>query len=147
MQMGIIEILINILFSTGAMVGFFYIYKKTHLSMALLAGTLSYVEMIFRTFLYNHSTIMQGIDTLMIPELIIMIYFMIYIWRDGFKWIPIMILTLFIGYGLLMSVGHTFYGEIGVGFMLILMIWVSQSKRPCSVNPWECRKCNDECSR
>lgn len=141
--MGPIEIIINIIFSTGAMVGFFYIFKKTHLIMALLAGTLSYVEMIFRTFLYNHTIIMQGIDLLMIPELIIMIYFTIYIWREGFRWLPVMILTLFTGYVLLMSIGHVFYGEIGVGFMLMLMVWVSQSKRPCTVNPWECRKCNE----
>jgi hypothetical protein len=142
MQMGIIEIIINIIFSTGAMVGFFYIYKKTHLIMALLAGTLSYVEMIFRTFLNTYPTAMQGIDLLMIPELIIMIYFTVYIWREGFKWLPIMILILFTGYLLLMSVGHIFYGEIGVGFMLMLMVWVSQSKRPCSINPWECKECN-----
>jgi hypothetical protein len=145
--MGITEIIINIIFSTGAMVGFFYIFKKTHLYMALAAGTLSYIEMIFRTFLHNQAIAMQGVDLLMVPELIIMIYFVIYIWREGFKWLPLMILTLFTGYILLMSIGHVFYGEIGVGFMLMLMVWVSQSKRPCSVNPWECRKCNDGCSR
>jgi hypothetical protein len=38
------------------------------------------------------------------------------------------------------SIGHQFYGDIGIMFALILMIWVSRSPIRCKVNPFECEK-------
>lgn len=136
-----IEILINIIFSTGSMIGFFYVYKKTLYIAALICGINSYIELIYRTFMGQIPIITHGLDLMIIPETILMIYFAYIIYKDGFRYIPIMIAVLFLNFLLLSIIGHKFYGEIGIGFMLILIIWVSQSSHPCKVNPWSCRHC------
>lgn len=137
--MGIVEILINIIFSTVSMIGMFYIYKQTHLWPALLGGVLSYTELLCRTFMGQFPIIIQGLNILVIPEILIMIYFLYHINKEGFTYLTIMTLTLLIGYILLLFIHHPFYGEVGLGFTFILLIWTSQSKHPCKVNPWACR--------
>ncbi len=134
-----IEIIINILFSSISMLGFFYIYKQTYLNMALLAGTLSYLELAFRTLLGQYPIVIQGLNLLFIPEITIMIYFTILIYKDGNKLLPIMIIAMLIAYILLTMINHSFYGEVGLAFVLICMIWTSETTRTCQVNPWQCK--------
>lgn len=137
--MDVTEIIINIIFSTCSMISFFYIYKKTQLWPALLAGALSYTELLFRTFMGQYPLVVQGLNLLVIPELFIMIYFLIYMYIDGFKWLTLLTIVLFSGYILLLVIGHSFYGDTGLIFMLILLVWTGQSNRPCTINPWECK--------
>ena len=135
--MDAIYIILNLMFSTASALIFFYIYKRTHLYVMLLAGTLSYIELLFRTFLTNITIQLIPIDYLIIPEMIIMLYMAWYIYKDGFKWIPIGILTTILATILLVIVNHEFFGDIGVIFGMLMLLWLTQSTRPCTLNPFE----------
>jgi hypothetical protein len=143
------EIVLNILYSGLASVAFFYVYKKSKLIVMLLAGILTYIELLARVLNISYSPLIgiQGINILMIPELLILIYMIWYTWRDGFNWIPVMITGLLSTFLILIGIGHTFYGDIGVMFGLICIIWVNQSCTPCNINPFECNKIDaDRCN-
>lgn len=134
------EILINIIFSTTTFIAFFYIYKQTHLNIMLLAGAITYFEMLTRIFLIEYNPILgiPGINLLMLPELFILIYMVYYIYKDGFPYIALMIIAMIGAFLSLISIGHIFYGDLGIIFSLILLIWVAYSKKPCNINPWKC---------
>lgn len=133
------EIILNLVFSILASIAFFYAYKKTHLLVMLIAGGMTYFELLIRLFMEN-TIMIQGLNILLIPEVIIILYMAYYTYKDGFKWIPLMLIALLATFGALLSIGHTFYGDIGVMFGLIMIIWVNQSTHPCSINPWECKR-------
>ena len=135
------EIILNIMFSALASIAFFYVYKKTHLHLMLFAGAITYIELLCRLFISQIPYVSQYTQLLLIPETIIIIYMIYYTYKDGFKWIPAMMIGLLITFALLISIDHTFYGDLGVMFSLILIIWVSQSKKPCTIDPFNCRKC------
>lgn len=139
-------IIVNLIFSSCSMLAFYYIYKKTHLNVALLGAVMCYIELLIRTIFFNNPVIIGKLSLLNVPEIGIMLYFIIVTYYEGFRWIPGMITVVMIAYALLSNIGHTFHGEIGAMLALILIIWVSQSKRPCSINPWEC-KSHDRCNK
>jgi hypothetical protein len=144
------EIVLNIVFSGLASVAFFYVYKKSKLIIMLLAGILTYIELLIRLFGIDYTPLihMQGLDLLMLPEILIIIYMIYYTWKDGFTYIPIMLFGLISTFFVMISMGHTFYGDIGVMFGLISIIWVNQSCTPCNVNPFECNKISsDRCNQ
>lgn len=133
------EIILNLVFSVLASIAFFYTYKKSHLWVMLVAGGMTYFELLIRLFMAN-TIMLQGINLLLIPETIIIIYMIWFTYKDGFKWIPLMLIGLLITFATLISIGHTFYGDLGVMFGLIMIIWINQSTHPCSINPWACRR-------
>jgi hypothetical protein len=106
----------------------------------LIAGGMTYFELLVRLFMENSPIMMNGLNLLLIPETLIIIYMAYYTYRDGFRWIPLMLMALLITFLMMISIGHTFYGDLGIMFGLIMIIWVNQSTHPCSINPWECRK-------
>lgn len=136
----IAEIILNVTFSTLACIAFFYVYKKSHLIVMLLAGAITYFELLCRLFLQSIPIAQTGINLLVLPEIAIIIYMAWYTFKDGFKWIPAMCLLLIVTFTLLMNIGHTFYGDLGVMFGLIMIIWVNQSTQPCDIDPFECNK-------
>lgn len=135
------------MFSGLASAAFFYVYKKSHLLVMLLAGIITYLELLCRLFLVNSPTTSFGLQLFMIPELLIILYMIYYTWRDGFNLIPIMIIGLISTFLIMISIGHVFYGDLGVLFGLIMIIWVNQSVTPCNVNPFECSKHNTDADR
>lgn len=135
------EVILNIFFSATASIAFFYIYKKTHMNIMLLAGGITYFELLCRLFMSTIPTATTTLNYLMIPEIAIILYMIYYTWHDGFTIIPLMLIGLLSSFTLLLSIGHTFYGDIGIMFSLILIIWVSQSQKPCTIDPFNCRKC------
>jgi hypothetical protein len=133
------EIILNICFSVGASIAFFYVYKKTKLLSMLVAGGITYFELLIRLFMEQAPIMMQGINLLLIPEVAIIIYMAYYTYRDGFKYIPLMLIVLLISFFSMMSIGHKFYGDIGIMFGLIMIIWVNVSSYPCKTDPWNCQ--------
>jgi hypothetical protein len=133
------EIILNIGFSILASIAFFYTYKKSQLMAMLIAGMMTYFELLIRLFMAN-TIMIQGINLLLIPEIFIIIYMIWFTYQDGFKWIPLMLIGLLVSFSMLISIGHQFYGDLGVMFGLIMIIWVNQSTHPCSINPWACTK-------
>lgn len=134
------EMILNISFSIGASIVFFYVYKKTRLYSMLIAGGITYFELLCRLFMQDIPIMNTGINLLVVPEILIILYMAYYIWNDGFKWIPMMLIVLIISFLCLASIGHTFYGDIGIMFGLIMIIWANQSTHPCDIDPWECNK-------
>jgi hypothetical protein len=142
------EIILNIMFSGLASIAFFYVYKKTHLYAMLAAGAITYFELLTRLFAENIPTFILTNNLLIIPETIIIIYMLIYVLKEGFRWIPLMLVGLLVTFLILLSIGHTFYGDVGAIFGPICIIWVNQSTTPCNNNPWECKAPNkDHCAR
>ena len=137
------EIIINIAFSIGASILFFYVYKKSHLNAMLVAGAITYFELLCRLFFDNVQYAIATINLLVIPEIAIIIYMMLYIYYDGNKYITAMLAMLLISFIALESIGHVFYGDIGIMFALICIIWIQNSNHKCKINPWECYK--DRC--
>lgn len=138
------EIILNLIFSGLASIAFFYVYKRTHLNAMLIAGAITYFELLCRLFAENIPQIMYGTQLLVVPEFMIILYMTWYTYREGFRWTPLMLILLIITFTMMLNLGHTFYGDVGVMFGLIMIIWVNQSTTPCNLNPWECQKQNQE---
>lgn len=133
------EIILNISFSIGASIAFFYVYKKTRLLSMLVAGGITYFELLCRLFLENSPIMMNGLNILLVPEIAIILYMAYYTYKDGFKYIPLMLIVLLISFFAMMSIGHKFYGDIGIMFGLIMIIWANVSSYPCKIDPWNCQ--------
>lgn len=133
------EIILNISFSIGASIAFFYVYKKTRLLSMLVAGGITYFELLCRLFMEARPMAYTGIDLLLIPEIAIILYMAYYTYKDGFKYIPLMLIVLIISFFAMMSIGHKFYGDIGIMFGLIMIIWANVSSYPCKIDPWNCK--------
>jgi hypothetical protein len=133
------EIILNISFSIYASIAFFFIYTKTRLNIMLLAGAITYFELLVRLFITPITPFMffPNLDLLMIPEMLILIYMIVYIYNDGFPYITAMLILMTIAFIMLITIGHTFYGDLGIIFALILIIWVQQSNLRCKIDPWE----------
>ena len=135
----ITEIIVNLMFSILASLAFFYAYKKTRVTVMLIAAIITYFELLVRLFMEN-TIMIQGINLLLIPETLIIMYMAYYTYKDGFIWIPTMLILLLIIFVTLLSIGHTFYGDIGGMFGLVMIIWVNVTTQTCKINPWECKK-------
>lgn len=133
------EIILNISFSIGASIAFFYVYKKTKLNSMLLAGAITYFELLCRLFLNAIPIANTGLDLLLIPEILIILYMAYYTYKDGFIYIPLMLIVLLISFFAMMNIGHQFYGDIGIMFGLIMIIWANVSNYPCKIDPWNCK--------
>jgi hypothetical protein len=134
------EVILNVGFSVGASLLFFKVYKESHLHIMLVAGAVTYFELLCRLFFENIQYAIATINLLVIPEMAIIIYMMYYIYKDGYRYLSLMLGILLVSFIAMESIGHQFYGDIGIMFALILMIWVSRSPIRCKVNPFECEK-------
>lgn len=133
------EIILNISFSIGASIAFFYVYKKTRLLSMLVAGGITYFELLCRLFFEAIPIANTGLNLLLVPEIAIILYMAYYTYKDGFKYIPLMLITLIISFFAMMNIGHKFYGDIGIMFGLIMIIWANVSSYPCKIDPWNCK--------
>src|SRR5574343_594928 len=119
------EIIINITFSITASIAFFYIYKKTHLNIMLITGTITYFALLIRIFniQYNPITSIPNFNIFIIPQIFIILYMTYYTYKDGYPIISIMLIGIIIAAATLINIGHPFYGDLGILFSLILLIW------------------------
>ena len=137
------EIILNLTFSILASIAFFYVYKRSQMLVMLLAGGITYFELLVRLFAEN-TIMIQGLNLLLVPEILIVIYMIWYTYKDGFTWIPIMLIGLLSTFSILISIGHQFYGDLGVMFSLIMIIWINVSTYPCKKNPFDCPRSKHE---
>jgi len=134
-MLGTIDLILNIMFTGFASLSFFYVYKKSHMKTFLIEGTALYFKMLCRIFLSPISIPLMFI--LYIPQIIISIYMVYFTYKDGFKIVPLSIIALLFATLLLGLTEHQAYGEIGLIFGLLHIIWISNSHLAHKIDPWE----------
>jgi hypothetical protein len=134
------ELILNTVFGIGSSILFFYIYKRSYMNIFLFIGAYIYFKVLVRTFILEQNLIpgIPLIPILIIAELGIVGYLIWLTYKDGFTYIPIMLILLALSALTMVGIGHTFYGDIGIMLGLIMIIWVNVRNPPCKHDPFEC---------